>query len=156
MGRRGPKPKPTAIRVREGNPGRLPINADEPLPPIWPQCPTAPEWLGDIGRAKWTEVAPTLLGVGCLTVADYDLLAMLCEAHDELHAAMAEIAEHGRVAYSDKGSAYQHPAVGIKNKAIQRIRQFGNDFGMSPAARTGLKVGTAEGADDLDNFKAGG
>lgn len=32
MGRRGPAPKPTAVRFVQGNHGKLPIKADEPKP----------------------------------------------------------------------------------------------------------------------------
>ncbi len=32
MGQRGPAPKPTALRILEGNPGKRPLNASEPRP----------------------------------------------------------------------------------------------------------------------------
>lgn len=33
MATRGRKPKPTALKLLEGNPGKRPINANEPIPP---------------------------------------------------------------------------------------------------------------------------
>ena len=33
MATRGRKPKPTALKILEGNPGKRPINENEPIPP---------------------------------------------------------------------------------------------------------------------------
>lgn len=33
MAARGRKPKPTALKVLEGNPGKRPLNDHEPIPP---------------------------------------------------------------------------------------------------------------------------
>ena len=33
MATRGRKPKPTALKVLEGNPGKRPLNENEPIPP---------------------------------------------------------------------------------------------------------------------------
>lgn len=152
MGKRGPKPKPTALRLLEGNPGHKPINESEPKPEraAWLE---APEWLGDHGRAKWFALVPHLGAVGLFTVLDADALAMYCEAWDEFFAARAEIEASGIVACAGSGAEYQHPAVGIKNKAIQRIRQFAQDFGMTPAARQGLNAAPGGQQDDLDAYK---
>ena len=43
MAIRGRKPKPTALKLLEGNPGKRPINEHEPVPPKGTvKCPT---WL---------------------------------------------------------------------------------------------------------------
>ena len=40
MAKTGRKPKPTALKRLEGNPGKRPLNALEPVPPTVPlQCP---------------------------------------------------------------------------------------------------------------------
>jgi P27 family predicted phage terminase small subunit len=154
-GKRGPKPKPTALRVFEGDPGHLLGKREgEVMPEIVAEIPKPPDWLGDIGKAKWGEVAPALFRIGCLTVVDVNLLALYCEAWDEFFAARAEIEKSGIVAMSDKGAEYQHPAVGIKNKAIQRIKQLGGEFGMSPASRVGLTVNNPNRPSGLAAFKA--
>jgi P27 family predicted phage terminase small subunit len=155
MGKRGPKPEPTALKLFKGNPGKRPLNENEPKPVSAVNSPAPPTWLGEVGQAKWRELAPQLYAVGCLTLLDYDGLASLCEAHDTFHAAMGIVEKEGMVAVSAKGGAYQHPAVGIKNAALQRIRQLGNDFGMTPSARSSLKVDQGEQFDDLETFKSG-
>lgn len=153
MGKRGPKPKPTALRVFEGDPGRLLAKRHgEAQPGIPDAVPQPPEWLGKIGKAKWRELAPHLYPIGLLTAVDVDALALYCEAWDELFAMRALIDESGAVAVSEKGGEYQHPAVGIKNKAIQRIKQFGALFGVGPATRVGLNVAPPNESDDLESL----
>lgn len=155
MGKRGPKPKPTALRVFEGDPGNLlGKRKGETQPPSPPEPPAPPEWLGDVGRAIWAQVAPTLHRIGCLTESDQKILSLYCEAWEEFFGARKEIEEFGATAYTDKGTCYQHPAVGRKNKAIQRIRQIGGDFGMSPAARVGLNIQPPKQQNSLAAFKA--
>jgi P27 family predicted phage terminase small subunit len=123
------------------------------MPDIAPEIPDPPEWLGEIGKAKWREKVPLLHPLGLLTKNDYDLLSLYCEAWDEVFDAMQEIAKEGATCSSDKGGLYQHPAVGRKNKAIQRIRQFGSDFGMNPAARVGLTITQGAKPGGLAAFK---
>ena len=43
MATRGRKPKPTALKLLEGNPGKRPLNEHEPIPPTGKiRCPS---WL---------------------------------------------------------------------------------------------------------------
>ena len=47
----GPKPKPTKLKLLEGNPGRRPINDKEPKPKErLPQCPTH---LSEEAKREW-------------------------------------------------------------------------------------------------------
>jgi P27 family predicted phage terminase small subunit len=128
----------------------------EPQPESASAVPKPPAWLSPLAVEVWNRNAPILWAVGCLTLADLDSFAFLCEAHQEFHDALSDIAERGLVVVSHNGSLYQNPSVGVKHKAVALIRQFGNDFGMSPAARAGLKSDTVEALDDLDQFKLGG
>ncbi len=43
MATRGRKPKPTALKVLEGNPGKRPLNLNEPKPEK--KAPKCPSWL---------------------------------------------------------------------------------------------------------------
>ena len=43
MATRGRKPKPTALKVLEGNPGKRPLNENEPKPER--KAPECPSWL---------------------------------------------------------------------------------------------------------------
>jgi len=81
-----------------------------------------PDWLGPHGQAKWLEISKALSGIPDDLL---DQVGFYCEAYDDFRSALVTIAEEGSECVSDKGGTYQHPAVGRKNKAITRMRQFG-------------------------------
>ena len=65
---RGRKPKPTALKQQEGNPGKRPLNEREPTPPKGTiRCPN---WLEAEAKKEWKRLAPSLEAMGVLTTAD--------------------------------------------------------------------------------------
>ena len=55
MATRGRKPKPTALKVLEGNPGKRPLNDREPVPPKGTlKCPA---WLLPEAKKEWKRLA---------------------------------------------------------------------------------------------------
>ncbi len=154
MGKRGPKPKPTAVRIFEGDPGRLlPKREGEVVPASGEICPMPPEWLGSVGASVWTLVAPRLYAVGCLTVNDERLLSQYCEAWEDFFRARELIEAEGTTQTNDKGMQSSHPAVKQKRDATLLIKQIGGEFGMSPAARVGLNISGQKKENALDAFK---
>ena len=73
---RGRKPKPTAIKLLEGNPGKRTLNYAEPKPRV--VLPRAPEHLSDEEKAKWKSTVKELYPLGLITAVDKDQLAMYC------------------------------------------------------------------------------
>ena len=51
MATRGRKPKPTALKELEGNPGKRPLNDREPKPEK--KAPPCPKWLNDDAKKEW-------------------------------------------------------------------------------------------------------
>ena len=145
MGQRGPRPLPTATKKRRGNPGRRPLNDQEPASP-----PVAkpPRWLRKHARKHWAKLAPVLEGMGVLTQADQVALALLATAIADYIDACDQVAAEGSVVTSHQGSPYQHPAVGIAHRAHDRILRLLREFGLTPSSRTGLQV-PAQDAGDL-------
>jgi len=68
MGRRGPKPTPTKLKILRGNPGCRPINADEPQPPA--DGIAMPPHLGEVAARRWGELLPMLQATRVMTRAD--------------------------------------------------------------------------------------
>lgn len=146
-GKRGRNPTPTAVKKLTGNPGKRKLDPDELK--FSDELPACPDWLGEIGRTKWNELIAIFGEVkGWLTIADGGLLALYCEAFEDLIEARAEIEKDGPTCSGEKGGMYQHPAVGRKNKAIERMRAIGAKFGLSPADRVGLKMPGAQRVED--------
>ncbi|OGA59977.1 MAG: hypothetical protein A3G81_26090 [Betaproteobacteria bacterium RIFCSPLOWO2_12_FULL_65_14] len=73
MAIRGASPKPTLLRLVEGNRGRRPIPRGEPMPE---GAPVKPKWLKGRAAALWDEV---LAFAFWLTVADSYKLAAWCD-----------------------------------------------------------------------------
>ena len=76
---RGRKPKPTALKLAEGNPGKRKINGAEPKPPrSLPDCPghLAPE-----AKAEWDRLAVMLNQIGLLTQVDRATMAAYCQCY---------------------------------------------------------------------------
>ena len=68
MATRGRKPKPTALKLLEGNPGKRPLNGREPVPPR--AALKCPAWLLPEAKKEWKRLAPALEAMGVLTMAD--------------------------------------------------------------------------------------
>lgn len=151
MGKRGPKPEPKALKVFKGTR----FKRQDSVEPGPASLPEPPEWLGLHGRAKWAEVGPHLAAVGLFAVIDGGALAQYCGAWDEFHDADELVRENGLTYESDKGNIIANPAVGIRQKARQAIRQWGGEFGLSPAARVSLPSAPAGMDDDMEAFKVG-
>src|SRR5690348_6859571 len=97
-------------------------------------CPHKPEWLGPIASEKWDEVVAHLESENQLLPIYGDFIGLYCQAFEDMRNAEAVIEVEGEYCMSEKGARYQHPAVGVKNKAIERMAKFGNKLGMNGAS----------------------
>ena len=136
MGRRGPAPKPTRLKILSGS--RKPRNTREPMPPRGrPRCP---EWLDAAAKRKWKSLVPILDRVGILTVVDGDALTVFCQAMSELQWASETIRKEGRTIKLASGFMQPHPAVAMQRSAWAAVKTFGALLGLNPSARTALSV----------------
>lgn len=149
----GRKPKPTALKVLEGNPGRRPLPRREPQPTVGSTvCPT---WLPDEGKAEWKRVAPRLLRLGLLTELDRAALALYCDAWAQYARASAFIREHGHTYTNSRGKEVQYPQVGIAASAAVQLRGWCAEFGMTPSSRSRMQVAPqTETIDDMEALLA--
>ncbi|MBA7595530.1 hypothetical protein ES703_02494 [subsurface metagenome] len=138
----GRKPKPTKLKIIEGNPGKRPLNENEPIPQsIAPECP---DWLSDDAKKEWKRLAPELERLGLLTVLDMAAFAGYCQSYAKLKKAEQFIKKHGttyRLPKKDKKgkiiSIYHapYPEVAIANQCLKHIRAFAAEFGLTPSSR---------------------
>ena len=147
MGERGPAPKPTALKVLQGNPGKRALPKGEPRPAAG-KVPTAPRWLAEEAKREWRRLAGRLWRVGLLTEVDGIGLGMLCEAFAQYCEAKRMVEEEGMLARSDKGNLYQHPAVGLMTSARGDVFRWAREFGMTPSSRSRIDLGVDEGEEE--------
>lgn len=138
MGARGPAPKPTALKVLDGNPGRRPLNLNEPKPrPIAPDCPS---WLDAGAKREWRRIAPALERLGLLTEIDGAALAAYCQSYSRWRQSQEVLRKKGLTFETASGYLMPRPEVGIGNRALIELRAFCTQFGMTPAARARMQL----------------
>lgn len=157
MATRGRKPKPTAMKVLEGNPGKRPLNAHEPVPPRGNiECP---DWLEDEAKREWERLAPSLEAMGVLTTADLTAFAGYCQAYARWREAEEFISQHGSIFQTPSGYVQQVPQVSIAQQNLRIMQSFCSEFGLTPATRS--RIITANGGDEwqedpMENLLKGG
>src|SRR5262245_58233048 len=88
----GPAPRPIALRILRGNPGKRPLRRGfEPEPE--PSVPDAPVFLTGYAMDEWYRVAGGLHLLGLLTPLDHMPLAAYCAAYARWRAAEEALAE---------------------------------------------------------------
>jgi P27 family predicted phage terminase small subunit len=150
-GTRGPLPKPTALKLLEGNPGKRALNlADGVNPRI--EIPSAPRHLGQEAKKEWKRIAPLLEDLGLISGLDRAALALYCQAVGRL--SELEMAFNGKVdllvaeglSYPDAvfqasktttPSGYEQQSVIVQLIGSHRLQVHRHlaHFGLSPAAR---------------------
>lgn len=154
MGARGPKPKPTALKILDGNPGKRAPSAAEPMPS--PEPPRCPAWLADEAKKKWKALAPELGRLRLLTSVDGDALACYCQAWAQYREATEALAKEGMVTKSPSGYLAPHPAHAQQQQALAAMHRLSQSFGLDPASRARLTAPpAAEGEDPFEEFLAG-
>jgi P27 family predicted phage terminase small subunit len=136
MGLRGPAPKATALRVLEGNPGKVRLNDAEPQPDGKAKPPA---WLSKRARREWRSLAPTLEACGLLTAADAVPFATLCDAIVNLADSTELVAAQGGVIEDEHGRRI-NPALRAQRNYTEVVLKLSQRFGLTPSDRTGIKV----------------
>lgn len=149
----GRKPKPTALKKLEGNPGKRALNKKEPKPES--AIPDCPSHLKDAAREEWDRVTKELHALGLVTKIDRAALAVCCSAWADYVKACSKLEKEGEVIVSDKGGMYQNPWMAIKKRSMEQIAKFYAEFGMTPSARSRLKVETPDSEEELEKMLFG-
>lgn len=146
MGSRGPQPKPTALRIAQGNPGRRELNELEPVPP--PGRISPPAFVTGVALQIWNEVSPVMIAMRTLTTADVYPFGRYCCAfarYLELRDAMWAKGWTGTTypLKSDSGKARgvcELPQAAELRRLHEILSRAEDRFGLSPSARTRLRV----------------
>mgnify|MGYP000876640778 CR=1 FL=1 len=138
MATRGRKPKPTALKVLEGNPGKRPLNQNEPKPES--TAPRCPSWLEQEAKNEWRRMSKTLEAMGLLTLVDKAAFAGYCQAYARWKEAEEFLSKHGTIFKTPSGYIQQVPQVSIAQTYLKVMKDFCSEFGLTPAARTRISV----------------
>lgn len=89
----GRKPKPTAVKKLEGNPGKRKLNSKEPVPAKG--IPACPDWLMPEAKKEWERLAELMNQMGVLTEVDMAAFAAYCQSYARWKEAQEHITSGG-------------------------------------------------------------
>jgi len=157
MAERGRKPTPTAIKVLEGNPGKRPLNTNEPKPNK--KAPRCPSWLEEEAKKEWKRLAKQMEQLGILTEIDMAAFAGYCQAYARWKEAEEFISKHGTIVKTPSGYWQQVPQVSIAQTYLKIMNRFCEQFGLTPSSRSRIVANDDDKESDemeLLLFKGGG
>lgn len=130
----GTKPKPTALRRLDGNPGKRGYNPDEPQPPEG--MPDCPPHLSGHARDEWDRLCPVLHEMGVVTVVDRAVLAAYCQAWGRWVEAEEKLKETPTLVRTPSGYVQQSPWLGVANRQSEIMGRYMAELGITPASRS--------------------
>ncbi len=160
---RGPKTKPTNLKLLSGTARSHRLNPNEPKPEI--AQPEPPEHLTDAASEEWARIVVELVTLRILTHLDRGALAAYCQAYGRWSAAETALARmaardavtDGLIIKTKSGNLIQNPLVGAANKAMADMVRYAAEFGLTPSARTRVAGMSDAGPNpfaELDEFFA--
>lgn len=151
----GRNPKPTYLKLVEGNRGKRAVNQNEPDPDLL-QDLTAPPHLSAEAAAVWDELAPKYRRAMLLTELDVEMLELACTAIAHYRAATAKAADGPVICNPNTGSMYPNPWVNMASMYFKQAKAALEAMGGSPVARTRLSVSPqGDLLDGLEGFIRG-
>ncbi len=157
MGKRGPAPMPTKLKLLHGETRKSRINHSEPEPRQ--KAPARPRGMSREALTVWDRVmreqAP-----GVILAADTDALRVYCESVVRyLHESRAlnnQIARGFSLVPGARGGLVKNPLFQVVRDLADQVRQYARELGLTPSARTGLHLGDAKPAEDpLERWEKG-
>jgi P27 family predicted phage terminase small subunit len=150
---RGRKPKPTALKILEGNPGHRPIDTlSEPEPVIGLGAP--PEYLDAEAKKFWMAQGPELVKLRTLGESDAATFATMCMNHSRilwLTSRITALRQKKKLTNADEQKLDKYESQ--RMKTIAQFNRTGAEFGMGAASRTRIKVKPDDGQNEFDFTK---
>jgi P27 family predicted phage terminase small subunit len=147
-------PKPTALKLLEGNRGHRPINENEPQPTQG--APSCPLWLNSMAKTEWKRIVPELDAIGMLSVVDRVALTAYCQAYARWRKAETAIQDSFIYDFMDKDfkmKRVKKPEVQIAIDSLNQVKAFCVEFGLTPSSRSRISVlPKKDSGDPLDKY----
>ena len=151
----GRKPKPTHLKLIEGNPGKRSLPQSEPVPRE--AFPVKPKFARPAASECWDRVVVELEAMRILASVDRDALQVYCEAYGTWLVANRRAARSLLVNRGSKSNPVwvSNPAWRIARDAASLMLRIGEAFGLTPSARSRIEAPGVDG-DSLEEILDGG
>jgi len=143
-------PKPTHLKLIEGNKGKRGVNNLEPDPDYLNDL-RAPSYLPVFAKSVWDDLAPKLRKAKLLTVLDVESVCQLCISIAQYRHATHEL-NLDFIRHGEKGQSLNQLMV-AQSMAFKQANAIMQQFGMTPAARSRVAVNSQ--GDLFGNEKTG-
>ena len=138
MGKRGPKPTPTNLKLVRGETRPSRVNRNEPKAPQHTAI-VPPDYLDADALAVWERLAPSLHTRGVLTPWDLDLFASFCTAVVH-HRRAVEKVNAADVLIDTTNGPVKHPALQVVRDQAALMTTIGARFGLTPSDRSTITL----------------
>jgi P27 family predicted phage terminase small subunit len=133
----GRKPKPKVLKELAGTFRADQHNADSPEVAAYATPPRVPKHITDDRvKAEWRKTAKLLTFMGVLTEADLGALEVYCTVSARWRHAEEQLQRYGVMLVGDNQTFRTSPYLRIAEDALKNMRQWMNEFGITPASRT--------------------
>lgn len=142
MGLRGPPPEPSEVKKANGTyrADRAARNEVKAKPGV-PKCPA---FLKGEARKEWARVVPHLEQLGILSEIDQGRLADYCAAHalavDATKKYTGRGKDGGLMVTINGSQRVRNPLLKIAQEARAQARLLGQEFGLTPSARSRISA----------------
>ncbi len=137
MGRRGPPPTPTKLKLLRGETRPSRINRDAPQPAD--NAPLPPADLDPAAGVVWERVLREFGHTGVIKASDTDMLRIYCETVARYEEASRLLTRSGPLVKSARSGDYvRSPLVPVVRDYAALASRLAGALGLTPAARSGL------------------
>jgi P27 family predicted phage terminase small subunit len=139
------------MKILHGEPNKDRINFKEPKPLSLKT--TCPAHLSSHAKSEWKRIVPELEAMGIFSKIDRAALAAYCQAYGrwvdcelkikEIQAEAIKNSKDSINAYllkTQAGNVIINPLLSVSNKALEQMRQFLTEFGLTPVSRTRINT----------------
>jgi len=155
-------PKPTRLKILNGEPNQDRINKNEPIPPSGKV--SMPAILKGAARHEWKRIYPILEKMQLISPADRSALTACCIAWGtvvECQNQLNKLRDAAVKAGKEPANAYlmkndekliRNPLLTIRSQALAEYNTFAAKFGLTPSDRGKIEMPTDTREDELDDF----
>lgn len=153
VGRRGPAPAPTKLKVIRGaRPAR--IDSAEPAP--LDHLPVPPADLDPAAAQVWMRVLAEFGAARVIRAADGDVLRIYCEAMARYEEAARLLASSGPLVKGARhGELVKNPLHQIWRDCGDLVTKLARELGLTPSARSGLRAPPEPGSEIMEYLARG-
>jgi len=141
MGKRGPKPTPTSLKLLKGE-KKSRINLNEPKPE--PKAPEPEDFIQGDSLKMHEKLSPELEDIGVLKKTDGPAWAATLWLWGEWvkYVRSAEkLRKAGKDMYETRaGVLREHPDLSAGREILKLLKQYLAEFGLTPSSRQGISV----------------